>query len=117
LTGELGELNISPVAISVNDLRRLTMHSEFRFPMAAKLFMTFTLILVLVAIEKGNEVSIAMSRANLRTGSAQWMRFALLPGTLETFFVACFAGAAVWCILFALRRSGVQRLSDILQRN
>ena len=92
------------------------MRSEFRFPVAAKLFMTFTLILILVAIEKGNELSLALSRTNLPAGTAGWTRFALLPGTLETFLVACAAGAAVWCILYAMRRSGVQRLSDVLER-
>jgi hypothetical protein len=92
------------------------MRTEFRFPIAAKLFMTFTLILVLLAIEKGNELSIRLSNTNLPPGTNRWIRFALLPGTVETFLVACFAGAAMWCVLFALRRSGVQRLSDILAR-
>jgi hypothetical protein len=92
------------------------MRSQFRFPTAAKLFMTLTLLLVLLAIEKGNELSVAMSHSNLPTGSARWMRFALLPGTLETFLVACIGGAAAWCVLFALKRSGVQRLSSILEQ-
>jgi hypothetical protein len=92
------------------------MRSEFRFPTAAGLFMTLTLALVLFAIEKGNELSIAMSSANSSAGTARWMRFALLPGTLETFLVACVVGAAAWGVLFALRRSGVQRLSGILEQ-
>jgi hypothetical protein len=91
------------------------MRSEFRFPTAAGVFMVLTLALVLLAIEKGNELSIGISRESAPGGAAPWTRFALLPGTLETFLGACLVGALAWCVLFAMRKSGIQRLSDKLE--
>jgi hypothetical protein len=89
------------------------MRSEFKFPVVAGLWMTLTLALVLLAIEKGSQISSSTSAQRVHPGSTDWAQVALLPETIETFLAACLAGAAAWGALFVLRRSGVQRLSEL----
>ena len=89
------------------------MRSEFKFPVVAGLLMTFTLALVLVAIEKGNQISSSTFVERVHPGSTDWANVALVPETIETFLAACVAGALVWGALYVSRRSGVQRLSEL----
>jgi hypothetical protein len=93
--------------------RRSMMHSEFRFPKATVALMTIILIAVIMVIEKAKAISISLPQTSQNVGPIQPEQFT----TVTTFFVvlasACAVGVIGWAILFALRRSGMHRLSDI----
>ena len=93
--------------------RRSIMRTESRFPVAAATLMTATLALVAFAIRVGNSVAVSLRGVN--------SPFRLIPpapslfslASIEMVLFPCLAGAAGWAILFALRRSGIQRLTTL----
>jgi hypothetical protein len=92
---------------------RLTMRSEFRFPKATVTLMVIILAAVVMAIEKATAIS--ESRYPLsspHSGPIQPEHFTFLPTLLLILSFACVAGAIGWALLFALHRSGAQRLAD-----
>jgi len=93
-------------------VRRFKMSTEFRFPKTTWVLMTLILGGVVVAIEKGEAISNSLAFANPPVGPIHPGQHVLLAGilTLSVFFYAL--GAVAWIVLFALRRSGVHRLSE-----
>lgn len=93
--------------------RRFTMHSEFRFPKATPLLMTLILAGTVLTIEKAQAISASLPHINPPVGPIQPEHFTFLPTVLLMFAAAYVAGAIGWAILFALKRSGVHRLSGM----
>jgi hypothetical protein len=85
-----------------NSLRRLDMRS-FRFPRSAIVLMSVILGMVVVTIEKMKDIH---STAPIVT----WRFLLRIPVCLLPFFILA---AISYAILFALRQTGVQRLSNL----
>ena len=81
------------------------MNRNFHFPRATIALMLVVLSTIFVAIEKARDVQVRYS------GSSDWPR---VPAAFVTVLVlTVLVGAAAYGIMFALRRSGVHRLSDM----
>ena len=94
--------------------RRFTMRSDFRFPKATVTLMALILLAVFLAIQKGKAIQASVAYATPHVGAIhRTQQLALLPTLLFVLAVACVTGALGWAILFALRRSGSHRLSDV----
>lgn len=93
--------------------RRFTMQSEFRFPKATPILMALILAGTILAIEKAQAISASLPHINPPVGPIQPERLTFLPPVLLMFAVAYAAGLIGWAILFALKRSGIHRLSGI----
>jgi hypothetical protein len=93
--------------------RRFKTQKEFRFPKATVGLMTVVLIAVVMVIEKAKAISMSVPPNSVQVGPIQPEQY----GTVSTFVVvlvgACAAAAIGWAILFALRRTGSQRLSEL----
>jgi hypothetical protein len=85
--------------------RRFTVHSGFRFPKSTAFLMAAILAGVVLAIQKADAI-----RASVTIRPTQ---LTSLPTMALMFLGVYVAGALGWVVLFALRRSGVHRLSDM----
>jgi hypothetical protein len=114
LTGALREhlRPMTPASLPLRLSRRLSMHSEFRFPKSTVTLMIIILGAVVVAIEKATAIVNSVPHTSPRYGPIQPEHFTLLPTLLMIVCFACVSGTLGWLLLFALRRSGVQRLAD-----
>lgn len=90
--------------------RRIIMRTEYRFPKAAAVLMTIILVAILWTIEKAKTISVAYANAQV---SPIKVEVSILPAFAIALVGACVAGAIGWAVIFALRRSGIQRFSDI----
>jgi hypothetical protein len=93
--------------------RRFTMHSGFRFPKSTAFLMTVILAGVVLAIQRADAIRASVSDVNPPVVTIQPAHQTFLPTFALMFLVVYVAGALGWVVLFALRRSGVHRLSDI----
>lgn len=93
--------------------RRFAMRSEFRFPKATVGLMIVILAAVMMAIEKAKAISASIPRANPPVGPIQPAQATIMETMLVTLIWAIAAGAIGWGILYALRRTGVQQLSEM----
>ena len=84
------------------------MRSEFRFPKATVGLMLVILAAVMFTIEKAKAIS-----AHPPVGHIHPSQITILPMLLVAMIGAIGAGIIGWAILFALRRSGLQQLSEI----
>ena len=81
------------------------MSRDFRFPRWTILLMLAIMLGMFVAIEKAREIQIQYSASS---------DLPVLPAVFVTVFVLMFViGAAAYLVMFALKRSGVHRLSDV----
>ena len=94
--------------------RRFTMHSGFRFPKSTAFLMTVILAGVVLAIQKADAIRASVSDVNPPVVTIQPTHQTFLPTFALMFLGVYLAGALGWLILFALRRSGVHRLSEML---
>jgi hypothetical protein len=92
--------------------RRIRMRSEFRFPKAALTLMTIILVAVIMVIEKAKAIQESVTSQGPAVGPIR-PDVTVLPTFAIVLVSACVAAAIGWAILFALRRSGVQRLSEL----
>ena len=93
--------------------RRFTMRTEFRFPKATPVLMAIILGGVMVAIQKGENISASLRGAvEPPIGPIHPTHSVLLGGIVLGFVFFYAAGMIGWAILFAMRRSGVHRLAD-----
>jgi hypothetical protein len=92
--------------------RRLSMRSEFRFPKATVTLMTIILAAVVMAIEKATAIQNSVPPSSQHVGPIQPAHFTFLPTLLLILSFGCISGLLGWAILFALHRSGAQRLAD-----
>ncbi len=93
--------------------RRFRMRSEFRFPKATAVLMTVILVAVLMAIEKAKAISASLPPSSTPVGIIQPEHMSTVSNFLVILGMAVVAGAMGWLVAFALRRSGIQRLSDV----
>jgi hypothetical protein len=93
--------------------RRFTMHSEFRFPKSTTALMVIILAGVVIAIEKARAIHASLPETNPQLPPIRPEHFMFFPAIAQMFIFFYAAGLLGWAILFALRRSGVHRLSDL----
>lgn len=94
--------------------RRLGMRTEFRFPKATVTLMVVILAAILVAIDKARSIQASISPSHTDVGPLHPAQtFMLLPSLLIILASAFLVGAVGWGILYSLRRSGGQRLSEV----
>ena len=98
---------------AVFSLRRFSMRSEFRFPKATGWLMLVILAAVVMVIEKANAIQASLPDTHPYVGPIQPAQFTLISTFAVLFVAGCVLGAVGWAVLFALRRSGVQRLSEL----
>ena len=89
------------------------MRSEFRFPKATVGLMLVILAAVMLAIEKARAISMSIPHANPPVGPIHPTQAMIVQALLATLIWAIGAGAIGWGILYALRRSGIQHLSEM----
>ena len=89
------------------------MRSEFRFPKATVLLMTVILIAILMAIDKARSIEFSGPYPRPQVAPIAQAEFTLLPTLLIVLVGACAAALIGWAIVFALRRSGIHRLSEV----
>ena len=92
---------------------RFVMRSEFRFPKATVGLMLVILAAVMFAIEKAKAISASVPHANPPVWHIHPSQITVLPVLLAAMISAIGAGVLGWSILFALRRSGIQQLSEM----
>lgn len=92
--------------------RRFTMHAEFRFPKMTAVLMTIILAGVMVAIKKGEAISVSVPPSSTPIGPIPPTHSVLVGGIVLMFAFVYLAGMIGWLILFAMRRSGIHRLSE-----
>src|SRR5215472_2086173 len=93
--------------------RRNAMRSEFRFPKATVGLMVAILAAVMFTIEKAKAISASIPHANPPVGPIHSVEPTIVQTFLATLVWAITAGAIGWGILYALRRTGVQTLSEM----
>src|SRR5579859_7892391 len=94
-------------------VRRFTMRTEFRFPKATAVLMTIILGGIILAIQKGEAISTSLRGAvSPPIGPIHPVHSVMVGGILLGFVFFYAAGLIGWAILFAMRRSGVHRLSE-----
>jgi len=89
--------------------RRFLMRSEFRFPKATVGLMTIILAAVVWTIEKAKAISASVPNTSQPVGRISPEQISIVPTLLLVLVMACTAGALCWAVLYALRRSGMQR--------
>lgn len=103
----------SPQSFPIFSSRRITMRSEFRFPKATVALMTVILLAIVAAIEKAKAISQSVTPSSTPVGRIVPPYVSIVPTFLIALAGVCVCGALVWAVLFALHRSGTQRLSDL----
>jgi hypothetical protein len=94
-------------------LRRFTMRSEFRFPKATPVLMAVILAGVILTIEKATAIQNSLPYTHPQLPPIQPEHFTFFPA-MAVIFLSAYAAAVIgWVVLFALRRSGVHRLSEM----
>lgn len=93
--------------------RGFTMRTEFRFPKATAVLMAIILGGVMLAIQKGENISASLRGAvDPPIGPIHPTHSVLLGGIVMGLVSFYAAGMIGWAILFAMRRSGVHRLAE-----
>ena len=93
--------------------RRFTMRSEFRFPKATPILMAVILAGVILTIERATAIQDSLPYANPKLPPIHAEHFTFFPA-MAVIFLSAYAAAVIgWVVLFALRRSGVHRLSEM----
>ncbi len=89
------------------------MRSEFRFPKATPVLMTLILAAVVMTIEKARAIQMSVPASHQQVGPIRSADFTVLPSFALLFLLTCAVGAIGWAGVYALRRSGVQRLEGL----
>src|SRR5215472_6335981 len=113
IMGSQGRRRLSPMFSQTFLPGRLAMRSEFRFPKATVGLMVVILAAVMLAIEKARAISMSIPHANPPVGPIRPEQAMIVQALLATLIWAIGAGAIGWAILYALRRSGLQQLSEM----
>lgn len=93
--------------------RRFAMRSEFRFPKSAVALMTLILVAILYAIDQARSIQLSIPPSHTDVGPIKGAEFTAVPTMLIALLGAFFVGLAAWAIIFALRRSGMHRFSQV----
>lgn len=89
------------------------MKSEYRFPKTTVGLMMATLAGVMLAIEKARAISASILHGNPLASPIKSAQATVAQTMLGVLVWAIVSGAIGWAILFALRRTGVQQLSEM----
>lgn len=89
------------------------MRSEFRFPKATAPLMAIILLVVIMAIEKATAISASVPHTGQAVGPIQPAHFTIVPTFLIILAAVCVIAGLSWLVLFALHRSGTQRLAQL----
>ena len=89
------------------------MRSEFRFPKATPILMTLILVAVIMAIEKAKAISAAVPPSSTPVPPIPPEQFSTVTTFGVVLAIALAAAAVGWLVVFTLRRSGVQRFTDV----
>jgi hypothetical protein len=95
--------------------RRFTVHSSFRFPKSTAFLMTVILAGVVLAIQRADAIRASVIDVNPPVVTIQPAHQTFLPTFALMFLGVYLVGALGWVVLFALRRSGMHRLSEMPQ--
>jgi hypothetical protein len=109
ITGSYDRKMFSPMFSS----GRFAMRSEFRFPKVTVGLMIVILAAVMFTIEKARAISVSIPHANPPVGPIHPTQAMIVQALLATLIWAIGAGAIGWGILYVLRRTGVQQLSEM----
>lgn len=94
----------------------MILQTRYRFPRSATAMMTFVLVIVVGMITKIQGVSHfygKISSSELPRQPWQWPSYyGLISGIVVCFLLAWIAGAAVWAVAYAMRRTPAQRLDN-----
>jgi hypothetical protein len=93
--------------------RRFTMRPGFRFPKSTSFLMAVILAGIVLAIRKAESICAALPADIAPVGPMWAPHVGILTTIVLTFLMVYLAGAVVWVVLFALRRSGVHRLAEM----
>jgi len=104
---------IFPQPAPVFSPRRFAMRSEFRFPKSTVTLMVIILLAVIVTIEKAKAISDAAPHTNPNIGLIQPLPVTIVPTFLIVFAAVAVIAGLSWLVLFALHRSGTQRLAQL----
>jgi len=113
IMGSQSRRRLSPMFSSSSLPGRFAMKSEFRFPKATVGLMTIILGAVMFTIEKARAISMSVPYANPQVGPIRPEQFAIVQVLVAILIWAIASGAIGWGILYALRRSGIQQLSEM----
>lgn len=94
-------------------LRRFGMKSEYRFPKTTVGLMMATLAGVMLAIEKARAISASVPHLKPLVGPIKSVQATVAQTMLGVLVWAIVSGAIGWSILYALRRTGLQQLSEM----
>lgn len=89
------------------------MRSEFRFPKATPILMTIILVAVIMAIEKAKAISAAVPPSSTPVPPIPPEHFSTVTTFGVILAMALAAAAIAWLVVYTLRRSGVQRFSEV----
>ena len=89
------------------------MHSEFRFPRSTVVLMTIILAMVATAIEKATAIAMSLPHTNPPLPPIQPAHLLFLRPVIASLAGVYLLAALIWPVLFALRRSGQHRLSEL----
>ncbi len=93
--------------------RRFDMRNGFRFPKATAILMTIIFLGVVMAIRKGEMIANSLPHVNPTIPPIVEGHSALLPPIALCVGFFYVLGLIGWLIMYALRRTGVQRLDDV----
>jgi hypothetical protein len=97
----------------ISSPRRFPMRSEFRFPKSAVALMTLILVAILYAIDQARSIQLSIPPSHTDVGPIKSAEFTAVPSMFIAVIGAFFIGAVAWAVIFALRRSGMQRFSQV----
>lgn len=109
----LRSFNVSPEFPIHQRRSNMRSHSEFRFPKSTVTLMAIVLLAIMAAIEKAKAIQESIPPSSTPVGPISPAYVAIVPTFLIVLAGVCVGGALVWAVLFALHRSGVQRLSEL----
>jgi hypothetical protein len=94
--------------------RRLTMRSDFRFPKSTVTLMLVILAAVVYTIEEAKSLQHVLPSSSPALGHVEHpAHVAVIPAFFAALAVVLSCAALGWIILFAFRRSGLHRLSNL----
>lgn len=93
--------------------RRLIMRSEFRFPKSTVTLMLVILAAVVYTIEKAKSLQQVLPSSSPALGPIAPTHVAVIPSFFAGLAVVLSCAALGWLIVFAFRRSGLHRLSNL----
>ena len=102
-----------PRTFSFYSQRRFSMRSDFRFPKATVTLMLVILATVIYAIEKAKSLQHVLPATGPSLGPIEPTHVAIMPAFFFAFALVCACAALAWAVLFALRRSGIHRFSNL----